>query len=158
MFTEASRTGAAAMSRVARKNPTELLRQMREADRTASPEHLFRKWCDIVRDDDDYLSAALHHAFTNINTTLERDENKTPPTAKQTAERRASEQAKVSALKERVAKIVLMNIMLPTGKLLRESTFADCKKAGGWFAKVAAKGKPNQVVGRTLSEVDLQKL
>lgn len=43
-------------------------------------------------------------------------------------------------------------------KALRDNTGKDCAKAGGWFAALAKRVKPNEKVGSVLSEAQLQKL
>lgn len=56
----------------------------------------------------------------------------------------------VSAIKTR-----LLDMLMPDGKKLRDATFADCRRAGGFFFQISAKGKPNEVVGQKLCEDDL---
>ena len=56
------------------------------------------------------------------------------------------------------AQIILMNLPMPNGKLLRDCTFADCSKFTGWFKILAKQGKPTEKVGKKLSEIDLQNL
>jgi hypothetical protein len=57
-----------------------------------------------------------------------------------------------------VSNIVLMNLELPNGKALKDSTFSECAKAGGFFSKVAKMGKPNAIVGKTMDEAALRKV
>lgn len=40
----------------------------------------------------------------------------------------------------------------------REATFAEVRKEGGLFVKIGKLGKPSQVVGKVLTEAQLQKL
>lgn len=78
--------------------------------------------------------------------------------------RRTKEEAAArtaSAFKEMKAKIrgvILLDLVLPNGKALRDATGADCRKAGGFFSEVAKSIKPTQVVDRHLSEGDLQNI
>lgn len=60
----------------------------------------------------------------------------------------------ISALKE----TVLMNTILPGGKLLRDATFGECRKLSGWLRDVGMSHPANQIVGRQLREADLQRL
>lgn len=53
---------------------------------------------------------------------------------------------------------IFMNLPLPDGTVLRDATFAQCKRAGGWLLLVAKQGLPSEVVGRKLSEKNLQDL
>lgn len=67
-------------------------------------------------------------------------------------------QAAFAELKAKVRDVVLLDILLPNGKALRDATGADCVKAGGFFAEVAKQIKPTQVVDRHLTEGDLQNI
>lgn len=44
----------------------------------------------------------------------------------------------------KIRNIVLLDLILPTGKVLRHANGKDCAKAGGFFAKIAAKIKPDR--------------
>lgn len=61
-------------------------------------------------------------------------------------------------MKAKVRGIILLDLILPNGKALRDATGAECAKAGGFFSEVAKAIKPSQVVDRHLSEGDLQNL
>lgn len=153
------RTGSAAVSRVAQKNPMEILISLIEDDPTADADRLFSHWSHIIRDDEDLLTPALRHTFTNMLSCLDRDRRRsrqrpTIAASQNVAEREAmKEQAKTV-----IVQTILMNLALPDGKLLRDAKFKDCAKAGGWFSRIAKMGKPDAVVGRTLSEEDLRKV
>lgn len=54
--------------------------------------------------------------------------------------------------------IILMNLPMPNGKLLRDCTGAECIRFGGWMADVGKALKPNQKVGARLTETDLHNL
>ena len=72
--------------------------------------------------------------------------------------RQAETEAFVAAAAPIARRIILMNMELPDGTKLRDATFAQCKKAGGWWLQLAGMGKPKQIVGETLSEADLGKI
>ena len=60
-----------------------------------------------------------------------------------------------------VTKIVtknLLSMVMPNGKELRDCTGRDCKRMGGWFARIAKRVKPTQKVGNALSEEQIQDL
>lgn len=61
-------------------------------------------------------------------------------------------------IKARVRNVVLLNLELPNGKTLRQSTGAECAKAGGFFAEVAKHIKATEVVDKHLTETDLQNI
>jgi hypothetical protein len=52
------------------------------------------------------------------------------------------------------APTILLNLTLPTGKALRDATFAECRQAGGFFAAIGRVRKAG-VVGKHLTEKDL---
>jgi hypothetical protein len=56
------------------------------------------------------------------------------------------------------AGIILMNLVMPNGKMLKDSTFAECADIGGWYAKIASRVAPEEVVGNVLSEEQLRKI
>ena len=63
---------------------------------------------------------------------------------------------------EAKAQIILLDLVLPNGKALRDCTGRDCKqmsgKMGGWLQKIAERVKPTQFVGDVLKEADVRKL
>lgn len=86
-----------------------------------------------------------------------------PPTKpKTTVAATATAEAKsaIAAHIERSAKLVLLDTVLPNGKKLRNATGADCKglapKIGVWLGKIARKVKPDQAVGKVLSEREVR--
>jgi len=52
----------------------------------------------------------------------------------------------------------LMDHVLSDGTALRFATFGQCTKEGGWLIAVGKQGKANEVVGKRLTEVNLQNL
>jgi len=74
------------------------------------------------------------------------------------AQRAAEINRQAAAIAHRVRRVVLMDLRLPCGKLLRDATFADCANAGGWFVELARHGKPSEAVDKKLSEADLQNI
>lgn len=61
-------------------------------------------------------------------------------------------------MRANIRNVVLLDMPMPNGKLLRDSTGADCVKAGGFYAAVGKAIKPQQVVDRQLTEGDLQNI
>ncbi|NNV20571.1 hypothetical protein EHE22_09055 [Ochrobactrum pseudogrignonense] len=61
-------------------------------------------------------------------------------------------------MKAKVRSIVLLDLVLPDGKALRDATGSECAKAGGFFSEVAKALKPTQVVDKNLTENDLQNI
>lgn len=171
MHVDVSQTGAAAIRRSAVKSPLQLLISIAEADPTAGRERLFRTWlkqmmeadgADIALDEDGFLYACLRYTFTNHYATIEADARKAElqkqyqRTPVQRAQEQQKTQAKVASLVKEIQSVVLMDLILPSGKRLGDATFAECAKAGGWYIKIAKKGKPGQIVGKVLQESDLR--
>lgn len=153
MHIEPSRTGAAATRRRSKKNPMEVLVGLVEADPTADQDRLFGQWWKKIRGDDEQIEAVARHSFTNMLTAIERGSRKPK---QRTAEDMEQERRAIGALVNLVKNVVLMDIVLPNGKKLRDCTFAECSAAGGWFKLVATKGKPSELVGKVLSEEQLR--
>jgi hypothetical protein len=100
---------------------------------------------------------SLGHAFTNLLTSLDRD--KRAAVARQRGKREAAKAREaIARLTSRIRNVVLMDLVLPNGKKLRNATFSECSAAGGWFKLVATKGKLSQIVGEVLSEQDLKEI
>lgn len=162
MHSDYVKTGAAFNRRRAKKNPLELMHDMREHDSTAGRDRIIKQWMRIIEKDDDYTRAVLEYAATNYWESLERDRQRashSPRPRVGGAASQAAQQARVDALAEKIRNIVLMDIRLPTtGKRIAESTFAECAAAGGWFAALSSQGQPKQIVGKVLSEADLHKI
>lgn len=78
--------------------------------------------------------------------------------------RRSREEAEVRTvtlfeeMRAKLRDVVLLDLVLPSGKALRNATGAECAKAGGFYADVAKSIKPTQVVDRHLTEGDLQNI
>lgn len=62
------------------------------------------------------------------------------------------------ALKANIRDVVLLDIVMPDGKKLRQATGAECRRAGGFYAEIAKHIKATQVVDKHLTEADLQNI
>lgn len=89
-------------------------------------------------------------------------QRRSPKTPKEKAKAKAKQNAKVEKIKKiiraKAQKMVLMDLVMANGKPLRDCTGRECSKFGGWLNKVAGKIGANGVVGKNLSESDLQKM
>jgi len=54
--------------------------------------------------------------------------------------------------------LALMDHLLPNGKLLRNASFGYLATLSGFFRDVSKLGKPNEIVGKKLTETDLRNL
>lgn len=87
--------------------------------------------------------------------------NQVKPVAlvRRTKEEAAARTAAVfEEMKAKVRGVILLDLVLPNGKALRDATGSECAKAGGFFTEVAKALKPTQVVDKHLSEADLQNI
>lgn len=55
-------------------------------------------------------------------------------------------------------KIALLDHQLSDGTPLRDATFGQVAREGGWLQSIAKCGKANEIVGKKLTESDLQSL
>jgi len=84
------------------------------------------------------------------------------PTRKEQEQRREEAKQRTESIRDqmktRLREVLLLDLILPNGKKLRDATGAECKKAGGFFAEVAKGLKPTQKVGHHRTETDLQNI
>lgn len=67
-------------------------------------------------------------------------------------ENRKRADAEAQAFIRRAHRIMLLDLVLPTGKRLRNSTKEEVEATGGWYAELGAKLKPGETVGRAWKE------
>lgn len=152
-YTETLRQGAAVVRRTAHKNIMELLASIAMADPTADNEQRFRKWSEAIKEDENYLQAALRHTFTNLNNVLEKGAG-----TQHELQTKREKPALIQTLKERVRAVVILDFIMPNGKQLRDCRADYVKRCNGGFAKLVAKLKPNQIVGQAITDEEAQKL
>lgn len=149
------KTGGVLVSKQMVSHPREIVVQLiEEADDIKDKEGLFHEFRRRLTRNEDHQRAVEWYFFVNMYEYLVTTRTKKPP--RQNSERRTEAEQQVQSLKEQIKNIVLLDLVLPGGKKLRDATFAECEQAGGWLAKVAKKGKSNQVVGKTLTEKQLR--
>ncbi len=136
-----------------RANPRDLLKRLIDDNPKAGKDTLFREFRDQLRGDDgeDFLDSVIEYWFANNYHSLI-EKPKVPRAARQAQRREAVEKVK-ETIRAR-----LLDMRLPNGLTLAASTFGYCAKLGGGLARIGAKGKPNQVVGKHLSETEVRKL
>jgi hypothetical protein len=92
-----------------------------------------------------YIDDALKRAFDNDFTAAHRSDR---------PQRRAAARD-VSTLVDSIRAGVLLDLVMPNGKLLRDSTGEECEQAGGWLVQVGARVGRTGIVGALLSDADL---
>lgn len=146
-------------------NPRTMLLQMMEQNRGKSESALLDLFMEQVKEDDDCLGVIIEYWFTNNYRSLRQQQRS--PVERQRVQQQtvAMTEAVTQRIKQRIrqeAEIMLLDMILPNGKPLRECTGRECArlgpKIGGWLTSVAKAVKPDQVVGESLSERDVQRL
>lgn len=138
-------------------NPRAILRQMLDASPGASDEELLQKLGEKLSDKE--WDVVLEYWFSNNVRSIRHEgvgKREVAVARTELAFKNASAQ-----LEEKIqekAKIKLMEMLLPSGTMLKDSTGNDCEKAGGWFKKIAAKVGADEIVGQKLSENQLRAL
>lgn len=115
----------------------------------------------LARDYFTRMSAAWEVREENLGYSFGRTEvsaDKIERASRAREESRTRTASAFAELKARVRDIILLDLTLPDGKVLRHATGAECSKAGGFYAEIAKHIKPQQVVDRHLSEGDLQNI
>jgi hypothetical protein len=82
---------------------------------------------------------------------------KTRPTPiARSVDRVAAQEHFTAKAKGRAVEMVLLDFVLPNGKMLRDCTFGECAEAGGWLTELSRKGQPGEKVGAVLSEKEVR--
>lgn len=137
-------------------HPRELLKTLIADNPTLSQQEILDLFAARAVQHRKYYIPALH-AWAAMNYPA-----RTKPTAVSGAVLTKTEKAKATvALKSHIttqARILFMEIVMPTGKKLKQSTFRDCADAGGWFSRIAHAGHPDDIVGVVLTEEEVVRL
>jgi hypothetical protein len=95
-------------------------------------------------------------ALENIRNRAKRRPAETPEQQRQEQDAEAAQQAAVIA--DRIVRSAILDFMMPNNKRLRDCTFSEVRKFGKGFSRIAAAGRPNQIVGQVLSETKAKSL
>lgn len=159
-----------------RTMPTRTLAQkVVEDNPTMDQDALRREFVRLGREDQDVVDEALSRVFDNDFSGMQK-QGKIGSDTKvvtrtvagrttvvsiprtQAPPQRISQEA-VRAGAERLSKIVLMNLVLPSGVCLKDATEKDCYAAGGWFVEIASRLEgTGKKVGQVLNEAEVQKI
>jgi hypothetical protein len=122
---------------------------------------------DLDEEESLFITAVYSH-FANCMLAVNRGVHKSESHEERqeaAAVKRAESTAAVAQVKgklqERVveeARIILLELAMPNGKTLGECTGQDCKRFGGWFARIAKAVPARKRVAEALSEDELWKL
>lgn len=152
-------------------SPRELLvRVMESCNANAHDDTIYSRFEDEVLGDQLRCARTIIRWWFDNNIRALRDAKKAampfrnPGSVKVSATlpREQAAQQMVEVMKTNIAKIKLREMLLPNDKKLKDCTFGEIRKlapvVGDWLARVGAKGKKDEIVGRVLSEVDLHEL
>ena len=145
-------------------NPRALLADIIDGNLGLSKKEMLEVFRERVLEDEEngYINTIIESWFSNNYNSLIRR----PQDGIVSAYERKTTQQNVAVIVEkhieRRAKIILLDLLMPNGKELRDCTGKDCgklgPKVGKWLWKIAEKVKPNQKVGDALSESQVRKL
>lgn len=145
------RNAVASTARMFEDNPRHLITKLVAENPHASKDDLFPEFQSLIAKKAELQCVIDWYFFANMYDYIAGTRNGSHNTPHDT-------KTEVERLKARVVEVVLLDLLLPSGKLLRDATFAECAQAGGWYAKVSAMGKPNQIVGKVLTEQQLRRV
>ncbi len=136
-----------------------LFEAFRNAMRTTSRKEAKDRFIDEMRSDPVFLDLLAEDYFERLSKTWQTvgTDNNYALVARR-AESRQRTARVYTAMKSKLRQIVLMDLTLPNGKLLRDATGAACSRAGGFFTEVSRHLHPNQVVDKHLTETDLRNI
>lgn len=131
----------------------------------ASDDKLLREYLDRCRNSEDDFEAAVTYAFDNNIRALRKQDisareraeraNRKVEVAKQAARVAERHADAVKAIKHQV---MLLNLPMPNGKLMRNCTGEEIGGFGKSYAKIAQKVGPRKRVGEVLTEDQLHAL
>jgi hypothetical protein len=138
-------------------SPRSLLLKLIEENPSMDEKELLDQYTKAVRDNYTYLDPIVEYWFANNYHSLMR-QRQTPETREEKTARAIAVENVKETIKQRATRMVLLDLVQPNGKALRDCTGKDCTKFGGWLANIAKKVKPTEKVGDVLSESEVRKL
>lgn len=150
-----------------KSSPRGALMELINENPSASEDRVLKLFAERVKEgsDEDYISPIIEYWFAHNYPSLMKGAR--PPALRVVA--REAAVAKDAEIQEKVifrikeeARMILLDMVLPNGKALRDCTGRECErlgnKVGAWLGKVAGKIKPNETVGDVLDEAAVRKL
>lgn len=143
------------------KNPRELLHRVMRENPRGSEKEVFEGFCDHVENDPGYWGAIIEYWFANnyrLFYVSEIAANSVAISRRETKQRARDVVAREKAIIKDRLRAALMDLVLSNGKKLREATFGDCEREGGWLLAISKRGKRGEIVGKKLTEDDLHNI
>lgn len=144
-------------------NPRELLKRIIDELATTDRDRLFAEFTDQVflPGNRPVLESVVEYWFTNnLNSLLEKSNMGSTRTLARARSRERTEQVSKEIVHQltAVAGQMLLDLVLPHGKTLRETTGSECLAIGGWLNQIGARMKSEDTVGAIFSEEQLRKI
>ena len=117
----------------------------------SSVEDLAQFFLDELRNHPEFLDSIAIYVMANVKASL------TPPRSKPRSDL-SLEQEVIKSVAQKAKEMILMELQMPSGKTLGESTGAECLKTGGWLNAVGKKVGKTGIVGKKLKEAELKKI
>lgn len=142
-----------------RSNPREVLKRLIDNDPSLTEAEASDACWQIVHKNSEQMATIFEYWFANNYRSLVHPAPRKPRPVRTPAQRAVL----TSQIREQIerkieerARIVLLEMILPTGKQLRDSTREELIACGGWLVRVAERLDPDQTVGEAgLSEDDI---
>jgi hypothetical protein len=147
--------GGPFMHKIGQVSPHEVMKRIRDENPGARPAHIDKLWAEEIINDPDLNMASLLGFAINVRASIERLE-RSPPEIRE--RRIAAREIEVTAVASKVSTKAKEDGVL---EWCMTATFADVAKmakAGSKLALLSKMGKPNQVVGDTLSRAAVAKV
>jgi len=165
IHTETVRQGAAANRRKARKNPLQIMFELRDAEPNAEFADILPEYIKRVERNRSCLLDVLEYAARNHWAAYDRDhrvDGRRGGNEKAKTELRARAKTEAARIVNSIARSILKTtiVALKDGsfKPLALATFGECAEAGGWLSRIANLGEPHQIVGEHVTEEQVRNL
>ena len=147
-YAEASKTGATLLARASDVNPRKLVLTLIEDHPNKAKEALFERFREVVESDDDLRRAVEWYFFNNV---FEQAAKKKRNGCKDRS--RIEEAAKAI-----VRQIVMLDLMMPNGKPMRDCTGSEMAQFGTRFKRIAEQVGRVRLVGEVLDEANVRRI
>lgn len=154
--------GAAFVGKISQRSPHDLMRQLMDENPGAPHHKIDKLFVDAVLNDPDLNRACVSGFAVNVRMAVERLASAPASSIvigrlKEVKRTKASVKFSGRSAGESI-RAAILDFVMPNGKTLRDCTFREVAQAGDRFAKIAAMGRPNQVVGKVLTDEQAARL
>jgi hypothetical protein len=140
-------------------NPRSLLETIITKNPRADERRLHELFWREIEDDKELLRACIEYWLDNNYHSLKREMSGLPKSTSKPAQVTVDAVSKTKAqIKKQIvheARIMLLDLVMPNNKLLRNCTGRDCIKIGGWLGQLGKKVPATKTVAETLSEKEV---